>query len=78
MTVLLQNHQKYSSFTIDIQNYYLLVTIFVVVVVATGPLARDESTTENREVPEAGKLPRAWTRGSRETKSRQKPSGAKS
>ena len=33
---------------------------------------------ENHGAPEAGQLPRAWTRGHRETESRQRASDAKS
>ena len=34
--------------------------------------------TKHHEAPEARQLPRAWTRGRREKKSRQRASGAKS
>ena len=33
---------------------------------------------EDHGAPEAGQLPKAWTRGCRETESRQRASGAKS
>ena len=52
--------------------------MFVVVVVVTRPLSRDGGMAEDHGVPEAGLLPRAWTKGRRETESRQRASGAKS
>ena len=48
------------------------------VVVVTRPLPKDEGMAEDHGAPEVGQLPRAWTRGSKETKSRQKVSGTKS
>ena len=44
----------------------------------TRPLPRDGGMAEDHGAPEAGKLPRVWTRGHRETESRQRVSGAKS
>ena len=35
----------------------------------TRPLPRDGSMAEDHGAPEAGQLPRAWTRGRRETES---------
>ena len=52
--------------------------IVVIVIVATRPLPRDGGMAEGYGGPEAGQLPRVWTRGRRETKSRQRVSGAKS
>ena len=40
------------------------------VVVVTRPLPRDRGMAEDHRAPEAGQLPRAWTRGRRE---REKP-----
>ena len=50
----------------------------VVVVVIVRPLPRNESMAEYHGAPEAGKLSKAWTRGRKETESRQRVSGAKS
>ena len=44
----------------------------------TRPLPRDGGMAEDHGAPEAGPLPRVWTRGHKETKSRQRVSGAKS
>ena len=44
----------------------------------TRPLPRDGGMAEDHGAPEAGQLPRVWTRGRKETESRQKASGAKS
>ena len=44
----------------------------------TRPLSRDGGMAEDHGAPEAGQLSRAWTRGRKETKSRQRVSGAKS
>ena len=44
----------------------------------TRPLPRDGSMAEDHGAPEAGLLPMVWTRGRKETKSRQIASGAKS
>ena len=44
----------------------------------TRPLPRDGGMAEDHGAPEAGQLPRVWTRGHKETDSRQRVSGAKS
>ena len=48
----------------------------VVAVVVARPLPRDGGMTEEHGAPEAEQLPTAWTRGRRETESRQRVSGA--
>ena len=53
----------------------LFVIICSVVVVVTRPLPRDGSMAEDHGAPDAGKLPRAWTRGRRVRKSLQRASG---
>ena len=53
-------------------NILLLLLLF------TRPLPRDGGMAEDHGAPEAGQLPRVWTRGHKETKSRQRVSGAKS
>ena len=42
------------------------------------PLPRDGGMTEDHGAPQAGQLHRVWTRGRRDTESRQRVSGAKS
>ena len=37
-----------------------------------GPFRRNGAMAEDHETPEAGQLPRAWTRGRKETESRQR------
>ena len=44
----------------------------------TRPLPRDGGIAEDHGALNAGQLPRAWTSGRKETKSRQRGSGAKS
>ena len=46
-------------------------------VVVTQPLTRDGGVAEDNESPGAGKFPRPWSRGRRETNCRQRASGAK-
>ena len=48
------------------------------VVVVTRPLARDGVVAKDHEASETGQLPKAWIRGRRQTKSRQRASGARS
>ena len=48
------------------------------VVVGYPTLPRDGGMAEDHGAPEAGQLPRVWTRGRKETESRQRVSGAKS
>ena len=47
------------------------------VVIITRPLPRNEGMAEDSGAPEAGQLPRAWTRGRRELQSRRRASGAR-
>ena len=44
----------------------------------TRPLPRDGGMAEDHGAPEAGQLPRVWTKGRKETESRQRVSSAKS
>ena len=53
-------------------NYMLLLWL------VTRPLPRDGGMMEDHGSPEAGQLPRVWTRGRKETDSRQRVSGAES
>ena len=43
--------------------------VVVVVVVVTRPLPRDGGMAEDHGAPEAGQLPKAWTRGRNKTES---------
>ena len=52
--------------------------VFLFLLLVTRPLPRDGGMAENHGAPEAGQLSRVWTRGRRETESRQRVSGAKS
>ena len=53
-------------------------TALMLLLLFTRPLPRDGGMAENHGAPEAGQLPRFWTRGHKETESRQRVSGAKS
>ena len=55
-------------------NFYSYMLLLLV----TQPFPRDGGMAEDHEAPEAGQLSRVWTRGRRETESRQRVSGAKS
>ena len=50
----------------------------LLLLLVTRPLPRDGGTAEDHGAPEAGQLPRVWTRGRRETESRQRVSGTTS
>ena len=54
------------------------IVVLVVAVVVTRPFARDGGIAEDYGILEAGQLYMAWTRGRKETKSRQRVSGVKS
>ena len=55
-----------------------LLILFSFDVVDTQSLSRDGGMAEDHGALETAKLSRAWTRGRKETESRQKASGAKS
>ena len=55
-----------------------LLILFSLDGVDTQSLPRDGGMAEDHGALETAKLSRAWTRGCRETESRQKASGAKS
>ena len=59
-------------------NESLYVDGLVLLLLFTRPLPRDGGMAENHGAPEAGQLPRVWTRSCRETENRQRVSGAKS
>ena len=52
--------------------------MLLLLLLVTRPLPWDGSMAEDHGAPEAGQLPRVWTRGRKETESRQRVSGAKS
>ena len=56
----------------------IVFVCIVVVVVVTLPLLRDGAMAEDHGALEARQLSRSWTRGRRETESRQTASGTKS
>ena len=58
------------------RNLCSLVTLLLLLF--TRPLPGDGGMAEDHGAPEAGQLPRVWTRGRKETESRQRVSGAKS
>ena len=62
------------GFTICIPELNFLLLLLLI----TRPLPRDEGMAEDYGAPEAGKLPRVWIKGRRETESRQRVSSAKS
>ena len=55
-----------------------LCWLLLLLLLFTRPLPRDGGMAEDHGTPEAGQLPRVWTRGHKETESRQRVSGAKS
>ena len=63
---------KLQMLLLSVEQSKLLLLLF------TRPLPRDRGMAEDHGAPESGQLPRAWTRGRKETESRQRVSGAKS
>ena len=55
-----------------------LTALLLLLLLITRPLPRDGGMAADHGAPEAGQLPRVWTRGRRETESCQRVSGAKS
>ena len=64
----------YSDFVLQLHGISLLLLLLLI----TQPLLRDGGMADNHGAPQAGQLPRTWTRGRRETESPQRVSGAKS
>ena len=52
--------------------------VLLLLLLVTRPFLRDGGMAGDHRAPEAGQLPKVWTRGCRETESRQRVSGAKS
>ena len=52
--------------------------VFLLLLLFNRPLPRDGGMAEDHGAPEAGQLPRVWTRSRTETESRQRVSGTKS
>ena len=68
-----------AGLTKDLYSFPLsFVPIFLLLLLFTQPLPRDGGMAEDHGAPEAGQLSRVWTRGRKETKTRQRVSGAKS
>ena len=65
------NFSKYVMWRSAIINVHLLLLLI------TRPLPKVGDMAEDHGAPEAGQLPRVWTKGLRETESRQRVSGAK-
>ena len=59
-------------------NMIELFMLLLLLLLVTRPLPRDGGMAEDHGAPEAGQLPRVWTKGCTETESRQRVSGAKS
>ena len=53
-------------------------SLLLLLLLVTRSLSRDGGMAEDHGAPEAGQLLRVWSRGRRETESRQRVSGAKS
>ena len=49
----------------------------MLLLLVTRPLPKDGGMAEDHRTPEAGQITRVWTRGHKETESRQRVSGAK-
>ena len=58
-------------------NHSLIFLTFLLLLLFTRPLPKDGGM-EDHGAPEAGQLPRVWTRGRKEIESHQRVSGAKS
>ena len=65
-------HSEEYEVTVGVHQDGMLLLLF------TRPLPRGGGMAEDHGAPEAGKLHKAWTRGRRETESRQRMSGTKS
>ena len=61
-------------FIMRLFNFQFMLLLLLI----TRPLPKDGGMAEDHGAPEAGQLPRVWTRGHRETESRQRVSAAKS
>ena len=57
---------------------HVIDLMLLLLLLFTRPLPRNGGMAEDHGAPEAGQLPRVWTRGHKETESRQRVSGAKS
>ena len=58
-------------FLSDIQVASAVATLLLLFLLFTRPLPRDGGMAEDHGASEAGQLPRVWTRGRRESESRQ-------
>ena len=78
----LLNKYRYSANNLVLQKVFCKIkektVIAFLLLLFTRPLPRDGGMAEDHGVPDAGKLPRVWARGRRETDNRQRVNGAKS
>ena len=69
---------KGELFKSNLDPYGVSGKMLLLLLLITRPLPRNRGMAEDHEAPEAGQLPRVWTRGHRGTESHQRVSGAKS
>ena len=62
----------------EIRRHIGEMLLLLLLLLITRSLPMDGGMAEDHGAPEAGQLPRVWTRGHRETESRQRVSGVKS
>ena len=75
--VRLQKSRASFFVTVQLPTSFLKLSLMLLLLV-TRPLPRDGGMAEDHGAPEAGQLPRVWTRGRKETESCQRVSGVKS
>ena len=71
-----EQRREYTDLGLDLGEREEQVLLLLLLI--TRPLPRGGGMADNHGAPEAGQLPRVWTRGHRETESRQRVSGVKS
>ena len=78
--LLLPTFPNLSGISPFFTNFFRLASLLalLLLLLVTRPIPRDGGMAEYHGAPEAGQLPRVWTRGRNETESRQRVSGAKS
>ena len=72
-----EDYRRYKKADV-VKRHYMHTGRSLLLLLFTRPLPRDGGMAEDHGAPEAGQLPRVWTRGHKETESRQRVSGAKS
>ena len=78
MLLVSEPTKKHVLTILAIKTKIWLNDMLLLLLLVTRPLSRDGGMVEDHGAPEAGQLPRVWTRGRKETESRQRVSGAKS